>query len=153
MELALFEPDIPQNTGALIRLAACFNVPLHIIEPCGFAFGEAKMKRSMMDYYDLAHITRHNSWQVFCDWRTANHKGRLLLLTTRARQTHIDFAFRPNDMLLLGRESSGAPELVHQAADAKIKIPLVAGVRSLNVAVAGAMVLGEGLRQTGGYPG
>lgn len=152
MELILFEPDIPQNTGTLIRLSACFGVGLHIIEPCGFAFGEAKMKRAMMDYYGKAAITRHTSWRAFCDWRQAHHGGRLLLLSTHAAERHIDFAFRPDDMLLLGRESSGAPDYVHRAADARIKIPLAAGVRSLNVALAGAIVLAEGLRQTGLFP-
>lgn len=110
------------------------------------------MRRAMMDYYELANITRHGSWHAFLDWRQIQGSGRLLLLTTRATQSHIDFAFQADDMLLLGRESQGAPPYVHAAADAKIKIPLRANARSLNVAVAGAMVLGEALRQTNAYP-
>lgn len=152
MELALFEPDIPQNTGTLIRLCACLDVRLHIIEPCGFPFGEAKMKRAMMDYYELARITRHTSWQAFLDWHQLQRSSRLILLTTRGSTQHIDFCFRPNDMLLLGRESSGAPAHVHAAVDEKIKIPLIARARSFNVAIAAAMALGEGLRQTNLYP-
>lgn len=152
MEIALYEPDIPQNTGTMIRLCACLGVRLHIIEPCGFAYGEAKMRRAMMDYYDLASIVRHCAWQSFLDWRQEHHAGRLILLTTRATQRHTGFAFRPGDMLLLGRESSGAPEHVHAAADDKVKIALRSQARSLNVALAGAMVLGEALRQTNAYP-
>jgi len=152
MELALFEPDIPQNTGTLIRLCACLAVPLHIIEPCGFAFSEAKMKRAMMDYVDLAHITRHNSWQAFLTARNSKPSGRLILLSTHANTAHIDFAFARDDMLLLGRESSGAPQYVHDTVDEKVKIPLAPNARSLNVAIAGAMVLGEALRQTKGFP-
>lgn len=149
MQLALFEPDIPQNTGTLIRLGACMGVPVHIIEPCGFAFGEAKMRRAAMDYFDFATITRHDSWKAFCDWRG---KQRLLLLSTHAATPYTDFAFAPGDILLLGRESAGVPDKVRAAATAQLKIPVREGVRSLNVAVAASMVLGEALRQTGNFP-
>ncbi len=147
MQLALFEPDIPQNTGSLIRLAACMGVPLHIIEPCGFPFDDKRMRRTAMDYFDLAQITRHTSWQKFAETK----KGRLILLTTRAEKSYAAFAFAPDDILLLGRESSGVPDHVREAADARIKIPIQKQARSLNVAQAASMVLGEALRQTSGF--
>jgi tRNA (cytidine/uridine-2'-O-)-methyltransferase len=149
MRLALFQPDIPQNTGALIRLGACFGVPLDIIEPCGFLWSDAKLKRAGMDYLEFAEITRHVSWD---DFRTNRHGKRLVLLTTKAEQPHSDYSFRPDDILLLGRESAGVPDFVHEAADARLRIPMRASTRSLNVAMAGAIVLAEALRQTGGFP-
>lgn len=143
MQLALFEPDIPQNTGTIIRLCACMDAPLHIIEPCGFPFDDKKMKRAVMDYYDHAKITRHNSWEKFL----AAKRGRLLLLSSHAAVPYTEFSFAPDDILLLGRESAGAPEYVHKAADARLVIPMKNGTRSLNVALAAAMVLGEAVRQ------
>ncbi|GAA0575047.1 tRNA (cytidine(34)-2'-O)-methyltransferase [Rhizomicrobium electricum] len=145
MRLALFEPDIPQNTGALIRLGACFGVPVDIIEPCGFLWSEPKLKRAGMDYLGEADITRHASWGRF---RAAQTGARLVLLTTKGAVSYLDFAFAPSDILLLGRESAGVPPEVHDAADARLLIPMRAGLRSLNVAMAGAIVLSEALRQT-----
>jgi tRNA (cytidine/uridine-2'-O-)-methyltransferase len=148
MHLALYEPDIPQNLGAFIRLAACVAAPLHVIEPCGFPVDDKRIRRAAMDYYDLAHLSRHASWDSFCRDRPP---GRLVLLTTQAAQTFPEVAFRPDDILLLGRESAGVPPAVHEAADLRVRIPLQAGARSLNVALAAAMVLSEGLRQTQGF--
>jgi tRNA (cytidine/uridine-2'-O-)-methyltransferase len=146
MRLALFEPDIPQNTGALIRLGACFGVPVDIIEPCGFLWSEPKLKRAGMDYLDQADVTRHASWEAF---RQASAGARLVLLTTRGASPYLEFAFAPGDILLLGRESAGVPETVHAASDARLFIPMRPGLRSLNVAMAGAIVLAEARRQTG----
>ncbi len=148
MRLALYEPDIPQNLGAFIRLAACLGVPLDIIEPCGFPVDDKRIRRASMDYYDLARIIRHVSWESF---RRDRPPGRLVLLTTQAAQTFPDVAFRPDDILLLGRESAGVPQAVHEAADLRLRIPLQPGARSLNVALAATMVLSEGLRQTKGF--
>lgn len=147
MILALYQPDIPQNTGTIMRLAACMGVPLHIIEPCGFILDDNKLKRAVMDYADRAEIIRHTSWGTFDEWRKSTHK-RLILLTTQASTAYTDFAFSSADILLLGRESSGAPPDVHNAASDKIKIPMHKGARSLNVALAASMVLGEAIRQT-----
>jgi tRNA (cytidine/uridine-2'-O-)-methyltransferase len=149
MRLALYEPDIPQNTGALIRLGACFAVPLDIIEPCGFLWSDAKLKRAGMDYLDRAEIARHSSWDAFV---AAQSGARLVLLTTKADMPYTEFEFRKDDVLLLGRESAGVPDHVHGAASARLRIPMRAGLRSLNVAMAGAMVLAEALRQTKGFP-
>jgi tRNA (cytidine/uridine-2'-O-)-methyltransferase len=148
MRLALYEPDIPQNAGALIRLAACMGIAIDIIEPCGFVFSDRQLKRSGMDYLEHADVVRHESWPVF----RKTLQGRLVLLTSKGAQPYCDFAFEPTDTLLLGRESAGVPENVHEAADARLRIPLKPGLRSLNVAQAGAMVLGEALRQTDGFP-
>lgn len=148
MRIALYEPDIPQNAGALIRLGACMGVGIDIIEPCGFLFSDRGLKRAGMDYLDSARIERHPSWAAFL----AARAGRIVLLTTRAEQSYAGFAFRAGDILLLGRESAGVPDAVHDRADARLRIPLKPGLRSLNVALAGAMVLGEALRQTGGFP-
>ena len=148
MRLALFEPDIPQNLGAFIRLAACLGAPLDIIEPCGFPLDDKRIRRAAMDYYDLARIVRHDSWDAFQRERTP---GRLVLLTTSGAQRFPDVAFRTDDTLLLGRESAGVPEAIHDAADLRLRIPLQAAARSLNVALAAAMVLSEALRQTSGF--
>ena len=148
MRLALFEPDIPQNTGALLRLAACLGVAVDIIEPCGFLFDDRRLRRVGLDYLALAEMTRHSSWAA--NRRMA--RGRLVLLTTHGETRHIDFAFRPDDTLLVGRESAGVPESVQAEADARLAIPMRPGARSLNVAAAAAIVLGEALRQTDGYP-
>lgn len=147
MRLALFEPDIPQNTGTLIRLSACLGVPLDIIEPCGFLFDDRRFERAVLDYLPFARYQRHASWARFQEAR----QGRLVLLSTKATTAYTDFAFQADDILLLGRESSGVPDAVAKAADAQVRIPLQPGLRSLNVAIAGAMVLGEALRQTGGF--
>ena len=151
MRLALFEPDIPQNTGAILRLAACMNVTVDIIEPCGFVLGERRFRRAGLDYLDRAAMHRHASWREFQSWREARG-GRLLLLTSKGDTPYTDFAFRGDDTLMLGRESSGVPRDVAQAAAAKLRIPMAAGLRSINVAQAAAMVLGEALRQTGMFP-
>jgi tRNA (cytidine/uridine-2'-O-)-methyltransferase len=150
MRLALYEPDIPQNAGALIRLGACLGVAIHIIEPCGFLFSDRHLKRAGMDYFQSAQVIRHSSWAEFLK---AKEEGRILLLSSKADAAYTDFAFRADDFLLLGRESAGIPQEVHDMADARLTIPMRPGLRSLNVAQAGAMVLGEALRQTGGFPG
>lgn len=148
MRLVLNEPDIPQNAGTLIRLAACLGVGLDIVEPCGFLLDDRRLARAQLDYAAAAEVVRHWSWDAF----RAAQPGRLLLLTTRGTRRYTDFAFRPDDLLLLGSESAGAPPALHHAADARLRIPLRPGQRSLNVAVAAAMVLGEALRQTAGFP-
>lgn len=147
MRLALYEPDIPQNTGTLMRLAACFNLPVDIIEPCGFIFNDQKMRRAGMDYLDIVDYTRHDSWKKFY----ARHQGRIVLLTTKGSEPYQKFTFRNDDILLLGRESAGVPDNVHHSADARLRIPMRADTRSINVAMAGAIVLGEALRQTGHF--
>jgi len=148
MRIALFEPDIPQNTAAIIRLGACLDVALDIIEPCGFLFSDAGFKRAGLDYLGRAEVVRHSSWEAF----RAVSRGRLILLTTKAALPYTDFAFGPEDTLLFGRESAGVPDFVHEAAHQRLRIPLKAGLRSLNVAQAAAMVLGEALRQIEGFP-
>jgi tRNA (cytidine/uridine-2'-O-)-methyltransferase len=148
MRIALFEPDIPQNTGALLRLGACFGVAVDIIEPCGFLFTDSKLRRAGMDYLEKVDLVRHPSWASF---GMTLRGARLVLLTTQAETAYIDFAFRPDDVLILGRESAGVPPEVHEAADARLRIPMRAKMRSLNVAQAGAIVLAEALRQTGGF--
>jgi tRNA (cytidine/uridine-2'-O-)-methyltransferase len=148
MRLSLFEPDIPQNLGAFIRLSACLGVPLDIVEPCGFPLDDKRIRRAAMDYYDLAHITRHASWAAFCRDRVP---GRLVLLTTKGAETFPNVAFESTDTLLLGRESAGVPDEVHAAAGLRLRVPLQKGARSLNVALAASMVLSEALRQTSGF--
>lgn len=150
MRLALFEPEIPQNTGTLLRLGACMNVPLDIIEPCGFVFSNQRMRRAGMDYVEQAQYQRHPSWDHF---QSAFPGCRRILLTPHTDVRFMDFEFAPDDILLLGRESNGVPPDVAQATDAQITIPMVAGCRSLNVAIAAAMVLSEALRQTRLFPG
>ena len=150
MRLALYEPDIPQNAGAILRLAACCGVAVDLIEPFGFLWDDRRLKRAGMDYLDQVSLTRHASWVRFC---AARGPGRLVLLTTRGTMAHHRFAFHPDDTLLLGRESAGVPETVHEAADARLYVPLRPGLRSINVALAAAIVLGEALRQTGQWPG
>jgi tRNA (cytidine/uridine-2'-O-)-methyltransferase len=148
MRLALYEPDIPQNCGTILRLAACLGVPADIIGPCGFLWDDRRLRRAGMDYLAGAEVARHDSWASF----ERQRQGRLLLLTTKAEQSYLDMAFAPGDVLLLGRESAGVPEAVHRTADARLKIPMRPERRSLNVALAAAMVLGEALRQTNGFP-
>ena len=149
MRLALYQPDIPQNAGNLLRTAACLGVAVDIIEPCGFVLSDGKLRRAGLDYLDWARITRHASWQAF----HAGLPGRLALLTTGGDEPYTRFAFRADDTLLLGRESAGVPDEVHEAADARLFVPMVPGLRALNVAAAGAMALAEALRQTGEFPG
>jgi tRNA (cytidine/uridine-2'-O-)-methyltransferase len=151
MRIALFEPDIPQNTGAILRLAVCMGVAVDIIEPCGFVWSDRQMRRAGMDYLDRVDFTRHASWEAFREGRSGD-AGRLVLLTTKATQSHAEFDFAADDSLLLGRESAGVPDAVHEVADARLRIPMRAGERSLNVALAAAMVLGEALRQTNQFP-
>lgn len=151
MKLVLYQPDIPQNAGTLLRLGACLGVAVEVIEPCGFVWDDRRLRRAGMDYLAGVELTRHRSWQAYSALR--QKKGeRLVLLTTRGDRSYIDFAFAPGDALLLGRESAGVPQDVHAAADARLRIPLRQGQRSLNVAVAGAMVLGEALRQAKLFP-
>ncbi len=150
MDLALYQPDIPQNTGAMLRLAACLGVAVAIIEPTGFVLDDKRLRRGAMDYLDHVTLVRHSSWAAFQSARADNpDAGRLVLLTTKGAVAYTDFAFRASDTLLLGRESAGVPDDVMAAADATVRIPMAAGTRSLNVAMAAAMVLGEALRQTG----
>ncbi len=148
MRIALFQPDIAPNVGTIIRLGACMGVAIDIIEPCGFPFGDASLKRAGLDYLPRASITRHASWSAFC----GNRAGRLIVATTKAARPYTDFAFNGNDTLLFGRESAGVTDDVIGAADACVAIPMSEGTRSLNVAVAAGMILGEALRQTAGFP-
>ena len=150
MRLALFEPDIPQNVGALLRLAACLAVAVDLIEPCGFVLDDRRLKRAALDYAALAAVHRHASWSAFVAARHSS--SRLVLLTTQGDAALPRFAFTADDTLLLGRESAGVPDFVHRAAAARVAIPLAPGARSLNVAMAGAIALYEALRQTGGLP-
>jgi tRNA (cytidine/uridine-2'-O-)-methyltransferase len=153
MRLALFEPDIPPNAGTLLRLGACLNVPVDIIEPCGFPFSARTFRRAALDYLAHAEFRSHRSWNDFLAARAPGASaGRLVLLTTKATRAHTDFAFARDDTLLLGRETGGVPDYVHERADARLRIPMAPGLRSLNVALAAAIVLGEALRQTGLFP-
>jgi len=151
MRLALFQPDIPQNAGALIRLGACLGVAVDIIEPCGFVLSDRRLRRAGMDYLDSAALARHDSWPSFLASRRP--QARLILLTTSGTVPYHRFAFAADDTIVLGRESAGAPPEVHAASAARLIIPMRQGLRSLNVALAAAMVLGEALRQTGLFPG
>ncbi len=154
MRLALFQPDIPQNTGTLLRLGACLDIELDIIEPCGFIFSERTLKRAGMDYLDMVRYRRHHSWEHFLQYRVEHPEeyGRIVLLTTHASEPYYNFEFRPNDIILMGRESAGVPEEVHQTADARLLIPMNRNARSINVAVSAVMVVGECLRQVNGFP-
>jgi tRNA (cytidine/uridine-2'-O-)-methyltransferase len=149
--LVLYQPDIPQNAGTIMRLCACLGVEVHVIEPAGFDLSDRALRRAGMDYLEHVRLIRHLSWQDFSDWRQQQGR-RLVLLTTAATRPYPDFAYADADLLLLGRESAGVPEAVHEAADARLVIPIAAGLRSLNVATAAAMILGEALRQTAGFP-
>ena len=151
MRLALFQPDIPQNVGAMVRLAACLGAPMEIIEPCAFPLSERSLRRTALDYGPLALVRRHASWTDFLS-DPARTDGRLLLFTTRGAQNFTDFAFQPGDTLLMGQESAGAPEHVHAAAQGRLIVPIAPGARSLNLVTAAAIGLAEGLRQTGGFP-
>lgn len=149
MRLVLFQPDIPQNVGALLRLAACWALPVDLIEPCGFLWDDRRLRRAGMDYLEGVDLARHSSWEAY---QAANPLGRLLLLTTKGSRSHADFAYLSSDRLMVGRESSGVPDEVHEAAAARLRIPMAAGQRSLNVAISAGVVLGEALRQTGRFP-
>lgn len=146
MNIALYQPDIPQNVGAAIRLCACMGAGLDIIEPCGFAWNEKKIRQSAMDYYDHADVHTHSGWGVF---RKTYNERRIILMTTKASIPYLDFEYRANDILLAGRESAGVPEVVHDSVDARIYIPMRSGLRSLNVVNAASMILGEAIRQNG----
>ena len=148
MRLALYEPDIPQNAGSMMRLGAALGVGIDLIEPCGFLLSDRNFRRAGMDYLKSADIRRHESWARFRD----GFMGRLILLTTGGDTPYADFAFQPGDTLLVGRESAGVPQAVHDAAQARLLIPMAAGLRSLNVSQAAAMVLGEAFRQTAQFP-
>jgi tRNA (cytidine/uridine-2'-O-)-methyltransferase len=149
MRIALYEPDIPQNTGTVLRLAACLGLEAHIIEPTGFPSSDRAFRRAGMDYLDRVALTRHASWPAFDAWRRTE-RLRLILFTTAAERSYLDHAYQSGDILLFGRESAGVPEAVHAAADARLKIPIRDGLRSLNVAMAAAMTAGEAMRQARG---
>ena len=148
MQIALFQPDIPPNTGTILRLCACLDMAAHIIEPAGFAISDRRFRRAAMDYLDHVKLVRHDSWAKFEQWRRADGH-RLVLFTTRGAISYLDFRYQPSDILLFGRETAGVPDEVAAAADARLKIPIRPELRSLNVAVAAAMAAGEALRQTG----
>jgi tRNA (cytidine/uridine-2'-O-)-methyltransferase len=154
MRIALYEPDIAQNTGTILRLCACLGIEAHIVEPAGFPSSDRAFRRAGMDYLDRVALTRHASWSAFLCWRTerGNPLPRLIAFSTRATKSYLDHAFEAEDILLFGRESAGLPDEVHAAADARLLIPMREGLRSLNVAMACAMAAGEALRQTGGLP-
>ena len=149
MQIALFQPDIPQNTGTILRLCACLGAAAHIIEPAGFPISDRHFRRAGMDYLDHVTLMRHDSWSKFQQWRSdAGH--RLVLFTTKAASSYLDYRYQTADILLFGRESAGVTDEVAAAADARLLIPIKPGLRSLNVAMAAAMALGEAFRQTGG---
>jgi tRNA (cytidine/uridine-2'-O-)-methyltransferase len=147
MQIALFQPDIPQNTGTILRLCACLDVTAHIIEPAGFPVSDRHFRRSGMDYLDQVALMRHDSWEKFQQWRQ-DERYRLILFTTKGAVSYLDYRYGATDILLFGRESAGVPDDVAAAADARLVIPIKPGLRSLNIAMATAMALGEALRQT-----
>ena len=148
LRIALYQPDIAGNTGTILRFAACLDIGVDVIEPAGFPLSDRALKRAGMDYLEMAALARHADWHAFEEWRKA-HARRLVLLTTKATSAYTDFAFAAGDILLFGRESAGATQEVHQAADARLTIPMRPGARSINVALSVAMVAGEALRQLG----
>jgi tRNA (cytidine/uridine-2'-O-)-methyltransferase len=148
MRIALYQPDIPQNTGTILRLAACLGLEAHLIEPAGFPTSDRAFRRAGMDYLDRVALVRHAAWEEFEAWRRS-HGLRLVLFTTRAATPYLDHAFAPRDVLLFGRESSGVPAEVHAAAEVRLAIPMRHDMRSLNVAMTCAMAVGEALRQLG----
>jgi tRNA (cytidine/uridine-2'-O-)-methyltransferase len=148
MHIALYEPDIPQNAGTILRLCACLGIAAHIIEPAGFVTSDRAFRRAGLDYLDAVELKRHASWRDFEAWRRGE-RHRLVLFTTGANLSYLDYRFETADVLLFGRESAGVPADVHASADARLLIPMRPGLRSLNVAVAAAMAAGEALRQTG----
>jgi tRNA (cytidine/uridine-2'-O-)-methyltransferase len=150
MRIALYQPDIPQNTGTILRLAACLGIETHIVEPAGFAVSDRAFRRAGLDYLDQVALHRHVSWPAFEAWRR-ELRLRLILFTTSATLPYLDHAYSPDDILMFGREAAGVPTAVHQAADARLVIPMQPGLRSLNVALAAAIAVGEALRQTHGF--
>lgn len=148
MRIAMFQPDIAQNAGTLMRLSACMGIGIDIIEPCGFLWNDNKLKRAGMDYIQKVNYKRHTSWNAFKDY-SVNNNHRLILLTTKAEKSYTKFDFKENDILLLGQESCGVPQEVHNNVDGRVVIPMYGDFRSINIATAGAMVLGEALRQIG----
>ena len=151
IKIALFEPDIAQNTGSILRLIACFGLQLDIIGPCGFLLSEKKMRRSGMDYIDSAYFRLHESWDTFQGDRI-KLASRLSLATTKGNQSYNSFKFKRGDIILFGRESAGVPKYVHEAADKSIRIPIISGMRSLNIVQAASLLVGESLRQLDGFP-
>jgi tRNA (cytidine/uridine-2'-O-)-methyltransferase len=152
MQVALFQPDIPQNTGTILRLAACLGIEAHLIEPAGFPTSDRAFRRAGMDYLGQVQLVRHASWGAFEAWRQTQGL-RLVLLTTRAATSYLDHAFARRDVLVFGRESAGVPDAVHGAAEVRLKVPMRPGLRSINVAMTCAMVVGEALRQVGAADG
>jgi tRNA (cytidine/uridine-2'-O-)-methyltransferase len=151
MRIALYEPDIPQNTGTILRLCACLGIEAHIIEPAGFPITDRAFRRAGMDYLDQVALVRHESFEAFQRWRTRERLS-LVLLSTKAKESYLDHLYRTDQVLLFGRESAGVPDAVHRAADARLRIPMQPGMRSLNVAMAAAIVASEALRQTNSLP-
>ena len=151
MRIALYQPDIAQNTGTILRLCACLGIEAHIIEPAGFPASDRAFRRAGMDYLDQVRLIRHVSFAAFDEWRRGE-RARVILLSRHAKMSYLDHAFCSGDVLLLGRETAGVPDAVHAAADARVAIPMQVGLRSLNVAVAAALAAGEALRQTAGFP-
>ena len=145
MHIALYKPDIPQNTAAIIRLSACFDLKVHIIEPCGFNLNDARFKRVVMDYMNLSQIFRYENYDML---KKKNKKSRIILMTTKAKKNYLNFKFKKNDMLLFGRESSGVPETLHKNIKNKLKIQISKKTRSLNLAISAAIITAEALRQT-----
>ncbi|MBL4784042.1 MAG: tRNA (cytidine(34)-2'-O)-methyltransferase [Cohaesibacteraceae bacterium] len=151
IEIVLYQPDIPQNTGTILRMAACFDICVHIIEPAGFVLNDRTLRRAGMDYLSLVSLIKHRSWEVFSKWRQDNQK-RLLLLSTKASDTHTGFEFENGDLVMFGRESSGVPDHVHEAVDHRLIVPMRQNARSLNLAMTAAIVSGEALRQLDAFP-
>ena len=151
MRIALYQPDIPQNTGNIFRLAACLGVSVDIIEPTGFFFDDKRLQRSLMDYMYHLDYTRHVDWETFYEWYKT-HNYRLILLTTKAMKKYYEFKYKNNDILLFGRESAGVPEDIHQCVDERLTIPMVNGLRSINVSSSVAIVTGEACKQLGSFP-
>ncbi len=149
--IALYQPDIAQNVGTILRLGACLDLPVHVIEPCGFPFSARALRRSAMDYMETVDLTGHEDYAAFSQWQQSSGR-RLILLSTKADTKYVNFNFHSDDILLLGQESAGVPQFIHDAVDARLRIPMVSHARSLNIAVSLAMVAGEMLRQSNGFP-
>ena len=150
MRIALYQPDIPQNTGNIFRLAACLGVSVDVIEPTGFLFDDKRLQRSLMDYIDYLEYKRHVDWETFYQWCKV-HNYRLILLTTKSQKKYYEFKYKNNDILLFGRETAGVPNAIHQCADERLLIPMQKGLRSLNVSSAAAVIVGEALRQLNNF--
>ena len=150
MRLALYQPDIPQNTGTILRMAACLGVGVDVIGPAGFDMTDRSLRRAALDYLDQVELVRHVDWAAFDTARRLSG-SRLIVASTHAAVAHVAATYQTSDVILLGRESAGVPDHVHAAAGLRVRIPIAEGLRSLNIAVAGAIILGEALRQTGGF--